>query len=262
MCVRSLSRVPTQMKTKVSSYKIDSEPHLTCDIILANRHQSTMKCTWLRTNHHTTDNETHKNRTRARTFHTNGNAKIKMREQKANDKAKTTANEWKENTKRWKTLLVLFSFPCKNTLYLCVYSIGTSKRNAKTSCVSVLVRSTFIFLIRLFAISHCLCVFIFVLCALVAFCLFSSWHCQKTEWEHPFLHQNQNGIYGYMLYGYVCVWKSLKPYIISLVMPPHNDTTNAALNKIMGRKMNQQRFGIKSVNSMWCVLCTVAHDRV
>lgn len=76
---------------------------------------------------------------------------------------------------------------------------------------------------------------------------------KKTEWEHPFLHQNRK--WDILLLLFVCVWKSLKPYISYLwLCRPTNNTTNAALNKIMGRNEHwtSKRFGIKSVN-MCCV---------
>lgn len=126
--------------------------------------------------------------------------------------------------------------------------------------LSLFVRLLFFSFDCLRSLIVCVCFYFCVLCCVLwSFfaCIFSVGTAKKPNENIHFYIKTKMG---YTAMGVcVCVRKSLKPYIISLVMPPHNDTTNAALNKIMGRKMKQQRFGIKSVNSIhvMCVVCCV-----
>lgn len=162
-------------------------------------------------------------------IHTNGNARAKSKRQSQNNcKRKKTPNDQKF---RW----FYFHFHAKThyTYNCAVYSICSCKYT-KTSFVRLL----FFFLIWMFAISHCLCVlcisgsgrFVFVGFLLLALpkkpnqrtFVFTS----KPKWDIL----------------YVCVYKSASNqiYIISWLCRPTNNTTNAALNKIMGRNEQEK----------------------
>lgn len=105
-----LSRVPIQMKTKVSSYKLTVNH--TWHAISFWQTDTNLK--WSALGYEriiiqliTKHKHTEKNRTRARAhrFHTNDNVKIKIREQKASDKAKTTANGMKRKHQAMKNFV-------------------------------------------------------------------------------------------------------------------------------------------------------------
>lgn len=171
-----------------------------------------------------------------------------MRKEKYASKRRTTKPKQLQTNKK-KTpndencSLVLFSFPYKNTLYFhththtsTAYSISTSATQKHLVHLYFFVRSTFIFLIRLFAISHCLCVFIFVFCVCVSgsgrflfvFLLVlpknrmrTSIFTSKPKWDIVLLWYMYERASNHISYLWLC-----RPTTIG---------QNAARNKIMGR---------------------------